>query len=1311
MRLCRLIVRLCVLLGLIAGASLLVWGQATTSLRGTVTDVSGAIVPHANVTLTNVDTNAIRETTTTAAGLYEISSVQPGNYKLTVTAKGFATAEQTGITLQVSLPATQNIQLKVGASSQTVEVTGEAPLLNTTDNSMGHNMGSQEIEQLPILMEQMPLLLSFQAGVVFNGNQILTDSYDTRAGAVNGERSDQNNITLDGVSDNDEFAGYAFTGVLPTTQFSVQEFRVTTSNYDASQGRSAGAQTAMVTKGGTNQFHGNLYEFNRNTVGEANDFFIKNTQIANGLPNTPQKLIHNTFGGTFGGPLWKNRLFFFFNYQGERQSFGESVQRTIPSSTLRDGIIQYACADATQCPGMSVTGLSGKSYNIPTGMYALNASQLQMMDPLHIGPSSAMMGFFNTYQQPNTSSPFDSPNFAGYRFAAPTTQSWNWYIARLDYNITQDGNHTLFLRGAARDDHNNDVPFLPGFAPEDSSVDLSKGFVAGYTGAFTQRVVNNFRYGLTHQSIGTLGNTSQPWVQVRDMDQPIVYSSEFTAPVGNLADTLSWQKGTHNIQFGTNMLFIRRGTYGYTNSYSDALTNADYLFSGGFANKNSPLNPANAPAGTCPGGCPAVSSGFNHSYDFPLVGLMGILSEMDARYNYAVSSLTGGSALPQGAPLTRFYNTDTYNFFVQDTWQIRHNLTLSYGLNYQLMTPITEMAGQEVAPNWNMGTWFNQRAQGMLQGLPDNRLAPITFEPSGSAWGRSGLYGTQTKNFAPRLGFAWSPSASGGFLKTLLGDNATSIRAGAGMYYDNFGPALALSYAASGEFGLSSLLPSPAGTFSPGCGYPGAPPNCQVAPRATGINDIPFSNPYFPQPTPPNFPSTPPASLEIAHGINQNLKTPYSYAVNLSIERQLPGHMVLDAAYVGHFGHRLLGLLDIAAPLNIKDPKSGVDYFSAASRLSQMWRQYCASQPKCGTVNSATGQIYEPTVTASSIGPTSAYWQNMFTTTGPMSLCTTGGGTTSMLQQIFDTFGPGCGNLYNETSGLFYEDLNFFNVQPVTGPFSYYNSQYSSLWAWSNVAHSNYNALQLGLHKDMRNGILFGLNYTYSKSLDNSSQAERGIHYLTDSIMNSFSPNQMYAPSDFDLRHQVNGYWVAELPFGHNKMFGSNMNGVEDALLGGWQLGGTVRWTSGYPASVFMGYVWPTNWDEMGWANRTSAPLSMGTTIVNGLPFAFTDPTAAAAGPNAGGPFDYAYPGQSGSRNNIRGDGYFTMDANLSKTWKIREKQSFQLRWSVFNVTNTTRFDIYSMNDEWDSGAGSFGQYSSTLTTPRVMEFTGIFTF
>ena len=1275
------------------------WGQATTSLRGVVTDPSGGAIHDARVTIANSDTGFTRTTTTGADGAYVLPELLPGTYIVTVESKGFSRFEEKGVAVRVDLPATLNIRMKVGAISETVSVTAEAPTINTTDASMGQTMETSAIENLPLPAENTVLLLSLQPGVAFNGENMLTDSYDTRAGMVNGERSDQNNISLDGVTNNNEFSGYAFTGVLPTTPFSVDEFRVTTSNYDSSEGRSSGAQISLVTKGGTNNFHGSLYEFNRNGVGEANDFFLKQSQLSNNLPNRPTQLVWNNFGGTIGGPILKNRLFFFFNYEGHHQNVETSVPRSVPSAMLQDGIIQYQCADPAQCAGTgrSVLGADGKSYPIADGYNALGPTELASMDPTGVGPSGGALAYFATYPQPNAPSTGDAPNFGTFRFAAPTTTRENWYIGRLDYKITQNGNHTLFFRGTGVDDRYGNAPFQPGRPAMTKSVVLSKGFVAGYTSLWTPHLVNNFRYGLTRESLGVSGDSNQPWVFMRDLDQDVAYSSGDTAPVHNIADTVDWTKGSHSFQFGINFLLSRLNSYDYSPVFSDALTNADWIAAGGFANKNDFLNPAcnaqNAGSTSCSTGdnFPAVSSGFAHAYDFPLAALMGIESEVDGSFNYTVGA-NGGSQLGQNLPIVRHWAVDNYNFFFQDTWKVRRNLSLTYGLNYQLMTPMTETSGQEVTPTLNMGAWFNARWKAMNQGIPNSQVMggqQIGFGPAGSPYGKPGLYSAQTKNFAPRLGIAWAPHFESGALGKIFGTDKTSIRAGAGMYYQNFGPELAQSYSASGEFGLSTQVSNPSASLP----LSNAP---RLGSSLSDMNNIPLGLLTSLGLTPPaslTFPQVPPAgALMIAHGIDQSLKTPYSYALDFSIQRQLPGKMTLDVAYVGHFSHRLMVLDDVAAPMNVVDPKSGISYFQAATQLSKLWRQ----------------NTPENSISASTLGPTAAYWQNMLApqSSGTYTLCSNGNTTTNMLQSVYDVFGPGCGSLYNETSGLFLLDVLGFPTAPQSGLFTYYDSQYSSLWDWRSIAWSNYNALQVSLNKQMSNGVMFGLNYTYSKALDVESTSERGIHYLTDSVINPWNPRQMYGPGDADLRHQINGYWVAEMPFGRGKAFANTVHGVADALISGWRIGGTTRWTSGFPVSVFQGYVWPTNWDEMGWSDMTGAPVQTGTTITNGVPNIFKNPAQAQAG------FTYAYPGESGAKNTVRGDGYLATDLNLSKQWRIprTENHSLEVRWSIFNAFNNTRFDAFSMQDEWDVPT-TFGNYTSTLTTPRRMEFAGIYRF
>jgi hypothetical protein len=420
------------------------------------------------------------------------------------------------------------------------------------------------------------------------------------------------------------------------------------------------------------------------------------------------------------------------------------------------------------------------------------------------------------------------------------------------------------------------------------------------------------------------------------------------------------------------------------------------------------------------------------------------------------------------------------------------------------------------------------------------------------------------------------------------------------------------------------------------------------------------------------------------------MKTPYAYQLDFSISRELPKNMIIEASYVGHLAHRLLTQEDLALPLNLVDTSTGIDYFKAATRFAQLGN--------AGVPTSA--------ITPALVGPTAAYWGNMFP-----NLPTLGGfsGMTPLQAAYSVMDDPNTGFLHNETTGLFALDYSAAdggdcpNGCSKFGPNAFYNRQYGSLYAWRTIANSSYNALQVSLRKRFSQGVLFDFHYTFSKSLDLSSDAERIRPWsgLGGQVINSWDYKALRAVSDFDTTHQVTANWVAELPFGRGRRFAHNVNGFVDAVIGGWQLTGIWRWTSGFPFSVSNGATWPTNWQLSGDA------IPLGTLPRTGT-YKHGDGTVNVFqnGIDAISDFRIAYPGESGVRNNFRGDGIFNIDMGLDKRWKMpyNENHSIQFRWEVFNATNSVRFDVQSIAPELDI-ATTFGNYTQELSVPRVMQF------
>ena len=1256
--------------------------QGTTTIQGEVTDPTGSVITAAKVTATDAGSGVTRSATTDEQGRFQFASLQPGTYSVRVEAQGFRATVIDKVEALVSTTQNLSIKLELGAVSDTVQVTENtiAPV-NTTDATIGNTFDSRQILALPFEGRDAAGVLSLQPGITFIGKNV-DDNVDTRNGSLNGGRSDQANITLDGVDNNDQVRGTAFQGAVRSTLDSIEEFRVTTVGDNADQGRSSGGQVTLVTKSGSNQFHGSLYEQNRPTVTAANGWFNKHTELENGQANTPQKIIRNTFGGALGGPIIKDRLFFFGTYEALRQAEDVEVSRNVPGLTLRAGMLAYPTAAG--------------------GTQVLTSAQIASMDPnctglgtcpLGAGPDPAAVAQFNKYPLPNSSSCAnnDGFNISCYSFSAPNPKRLNTSIAKLDYNLNRSGTHRVFIRGNYQTDRTALPPQFPGQPPANVIRDTSRALAVGYTAVLTNNVVNSFHYGLTRQSSDNDGIESAPLVSFRFIDDLVPgvsssspetsFTTKFHVPVHNWVDDITWTKGKHTLQFGTNIRLIDNVRQSDASNFNNGLVNPDYLPTGP-AGSGGSLDPAAF-------GFPAVDPNNTGVYNIDVIDLVGVVTQVTGSYNRDKNN----NQIPQGALVPRHFRSWEYEWYAQDAWHIKSNLTITAGLRYDLLEPPYETNGNQVAPDISLNNFVNQRAAAAEQGQSFGPTFGLGL--SGQANGKQPYWPWDYKDLGPRLAIAYSPNPSGGLLKAVFGGaGKSSIRGGYGIVYDHFGEGLVNTFDNSGSFGLTTVIVNPASIQTIDGGA-----------RFTGVHDIPVSSLdgtlLASAPNGP-FPFVPPVSTidnntqQIAYGLDDKLHTPYSELVNFSVTRELPAGFVLEVAYVGRFAHRLLQQRDLAMPADIKDPKSGTDYFSAAS---------------------AFGRDFYNGVTVNQIQPI-AYWENLF----PAAAGTCGAGTSAtqcMYQMYQSNIGPGT---FGESNGVFNFDSFCFpaclNQQPGAapgaagrpgGPFQFYNPQFAALFAWSSIGKSSYNAMQVILRSRPTHGLQMDFNYSYSQSLDVCSDAERVPTFGgLCAVVNTWAPNQLRGPSDFDARHQMNANWVYDLPVGRNKQFGHDWNRAVDAILGGWQISGLVRVTSGFPFSVTPGQTFPTNFQVSGDA-FTIGHVSTGTSFLGpqGEPYAFKLGPAADTflSPGVVDPnFRFALAGESGQRNNFRGDGYFGLDMGVNKTFHITERQTLRFSASAFNLTNSVRFDAATISANLQNSA-TFGQYSQTLTNPRVMEF------
>ena len=1217
--------------------------NATTSLRGEVKDPSGAVVPGATITLLNSATGQSIVTTSKASGEYQLQQIPPAKYAISVEAKGFGTLTKEA-ELLVNQPATVNFTLTLGANNVVVNVTAAAETLNTSDASLGQAMNNATIQGLPSETRNVPDLLSLQPGVFFIPIPPSTNpvNQDSRSGAVNGGRSDQGNITLDGVDDNDQVGGFAFTGVLRETQDSTEEFRVTTGNANADAGRSSGAQVSLVTKSGTNKFHGALYEYNRPTITVANDFFNKQAELDSGVPNVPGKLIRNIFGGDLGGPIIKDKLFFFANYEGSRLAENAQVSRTAPTASYQQGFITYQGDNLKTGDLENQTITPGQVKILDAGCQICNSSAY----PPPPGPNPNALAYFNSVPAANGTNLGDGLNTGSYSFSSPNPKTLNTTIGRLDYVPSEK--HRIFARGNLQKDTTGNVEWYPGQGPQSTQIDNTKGMTFGETWTLSPTMVNDIRYGYIRQGYGTSGIGSGDYVDFRFLDTATAEtrSTIVSNPVNNLVDNFNWTKGKHSIEIGGNWRLVHQNRSSDENSYNSASSNPYWL-------KGNPPDPSTIK------GLDPVDGGFGNSYEIAYANLVGTIPSVTQVSNYKVTSPTSGALLGDGVGIDRHFKANEFEYFIQDSWRPLPNLTLTFGIRHTLLQTPYETKGQQVQPTIDTHAWYTQREASALQGQvyePD-----LDFAPSGPYYHKPGFWPKSKNNIAPRFAVAYSP------------DNKTSVRAGFGIYYDHYGEGLVNTFDQEGSFGLSTAVTNPAGVQT-----------IANSPRFTGRHALPASLAPAPAPATQAFPFTAPTgNFAITWGLDSKLKTPYSESIDFSIQREVKGGFTVETAYVGRLGRHLLQSLDLAEPVDFVDPGGGGDYYTAGSELSK------AVDQNGGNPNAVVTPI--------------PYFEHVF----PFMAGTSSVGP-SATQGIYSNEWAPYRAQYGATTAL--ADIDFYCNYGCPGGYQskFWQDQFSSLYALSTIGMSYYNAGQVTLRHPMSHGLQTDISYTYSRSIDMGSDAERtselanGFGPQLSNIINTWKPYLNRAVSDFNTTHLLTADFVYLLPVGRGMAFAGGANRLTDSVIGGWQLSGILRSTSGLPFS-FTEPGWTTDWQIESYGVVTSKVKMRRHFDANGNPQFFDNATAINSGVNTGSPIRLPYPGEAGQRNNFNGDGYFSLDDGLRKSWSLGEVGKLNFAWEVYNVTNTVRFDPYYIGSGLTSG--NLGIASTLLTQPRRMQF------
>ncbi|MGH9957208.1 MAG: carboxypeptidase regulatory-like domain-containing protein, partial [Pyrinomonadaceae bacterium] len=1001
-----------------------IFGQtaATAKISGVVMDPNGASVAGATVTLVDKTTNAEKTTTTNSEGSYVFAGLDPSIYEITVSARGFGKQVISDVKADVAKTVERDISLQPGNINETVTVADEASAqLQTADSSVGTVLNAQRIQRLPNITRTVTALLPLQPGV-------------TPSGESAGARADQNVFNLDGldVSDNVGFRGAVGT-VVPVPTEGVEQFGVIVSNPNAAFGRAAGAQATIITKRGRNEFHGSLYEYH------LNDNLAANSWNNNRLGLRRPELKDNQFGGTIGGPILKDKLFFFGHYEGRRRPATTPITVTVPTQSFRDGLLRFRDATgAIQTVDLRTSTLCGPAANQPC-------------DPRGLGQNPLIANQLRLLQLPNTAGG-DGLNSGSFTANIPQFLQEDYGSVRGDYQVNQ--NWALNARGSL---YKRSVPgggqtHLVNLKFGDLLTDRPKNLLVSLTGTINPNLVNEFRVGhafdnfnLTNEAIVPATPGLNFPVNLLSFAEPVGVARSQALSGGNteFLDNVTWIKGAHTFQFGGN---VRRITTFHSRDDKFNILTTRIASVGLGAN-------VAVPAAQRPRRCSAtittncIQQADEARYNAFYATQLGIVDNI----NYVAVRDAGLQPLPPGTDLVTDTKFRYHEFYFADTWKIKPSLTLSYGLQYQWNTTPEEKEGRETVLVYKATKelvdpvdYLRQRKEAAENGRifnPDLAYLPVKEA------GRTGTFDVDRKNFSPRISIAWQPSFSGGILGRAFGDKRTVIRGGYALLYDRLNTV------------SSAVLPVVGSGFAQSL-TTARPLNAAGQPFRVGV-DGPIPAP------PPNLPQTSPITPNkvfgfstgfgevLALGLDPKLKNPRNHSFDFTVQRELPGNMLLEVGYLGRLGRKLYQDTDLnAVPYFFKDSASGQTFAQAFDAIGLALRPggsgVVANQPFFDNQLAGLGAV----LGAPGLSGTQAFLAlgtSAFFASGDVSL------------------------IWN----LFLDGARDFLGRPT-----YNNRQIGGIVVRTNLGESNYHAMFVTLHKRLSDGLTFDANYTLSKSND-----------------------------------------------------------------------------------------------------------------------------------------------------------------------------------------------------------------------------------